>query len=244
MNDSGVDIWEQKYRSIGQDRNFLTGVTDEQNVYHESNITTTECKEFYHKLADFISQRMASKMSKRQSKLLQYFIRSDHQYKTISTITDKTIQNTHKMFNKDVAGKMRREVFRDKSVKQFIDEHAPEGLKQRLLKWFDKETSEHFHKKCCACGFKMTTEEAYITHLIKYEKIPLNVNSRKLRSYKNHQEIIRKQKRIVRKYFRYEHYTEANIKEFLVHADKYGFICNKAWILHYWPIRELDLDFE
>lgn len=238
----GVDIWEQKYRAIGIDRNFLTGVTERQSVYHSSNITSTECKQFYFKLMEFIMQRMAKKISTRQSAMLQYFIIAKQEYKTASITTDKTIQNTHKMFNKDVIGKMKREIFRDKAVKDYIFENAPSGMKSRLLEWFDIETQEHYYKKCCACGFKMTSEHAFVQHLIKYEQMPPNTNTRKLKSYKNHQEIIQAQKKIVLKYFRKNDYTVSNLNEFLLHSEQYGFICNRDWIIHYWkdPIQLID----
>ncbi len=243
MGDFGLDIWEQKYRSIGEDRNFLTGVTDEQNVYHESNITTTECKQFYHEFFMFICQRMAQKMSKRQSGILESFLVGDLDYKTISTSTEKTIQNTHKMYNKDLVNRMKREVFRDKEIKKYVQDHAPAGIKTRLLKWFDKETSEHYLKQCCVCNFKMTSETAYVRHFQKCEYYVSENNHRKRMSHEKHQEFAKKQKRIMHKFFRHQELNESNLNEFMLAAGKLGFVFPRLYIIELMghPVQTFDL---
>jgi hypothetical protein len=229
-NENQLDFWEQKYRSIGEDRNFLTGVTDEQNVYHESNITTMECKQFYHDLNTFICKRMSSKLSNRQLEVLHDFINGDVSYKSISKITEKTIQNTHKMFNKDLVNKMKREVFRDEHIKEFIKYNAPDGIKKRLLAWFYTETSEHYLKKCTECGFKMTSQEAFEKHFKECDKISPTTNPRKIKSREKHNLFLKHQKDIVKKYFRYNHYTKSNLNEFMISAEKLGFVFSEGWI--------------
>jgi hypothetical protein len=238
---SGIDNWEQKYRSIGQDRHFLTGVTDEQNVYHKSNITTSDCKSFYLDLMKFICKRMSKKISKKQSLLLQIFIFGDMSYKSTSTSTEKTIQNTHKMFNKDVAARMRREVFRDAEIKKFIGENAPFEIRGRMLSWFDKETKDHYLRQCTVCCFKMTSEEKFTKHFTDYEKCETNKSYRRKKSRELHQEYTRKQKKIVRKYFSSCDYTESNLNEFMLFASNLGFTFSKEWIMHYFLGQNIQL---